>query len=144
VGNENDSNIRDSMDLDRFSTQAAIVAERLQIEDLMSSSRAAAADSPSHSPEQDRQYRKSVDQAISQAESVVSRKDILARLCPALRSASDDIREVATVVSAALLPLALSGVIAIPVTPLAFAAVALVIVRASVATLCSDVAKHDQ
>lgn len=77
-----------------------------------------------------------VDIAVAESQALLQQPSIKERLCPALRSVSDDIRDVAKIVSAAMLPLALVPGSVIPLSPLVFAAVALVIVRAGVNSIC--------
>jgi hypothetical protein len=79
-----------------------------------------------------------------QAEELVKRKDIRARLCPALTTASDDAFEIAKIITPILVPLGLAGTIALPLTPLFIAAGALVIARIGISALCADYPKKDQ
>jgi hypothetical protein len=60
-------------------------------------------------------------------------------ICAALRSTGDDLKDIAKTVAAALLPLSLAGVVALPVTPLALAAAAVLVYRLGVAAYCSNV-----
>ena len=59
-------------------------------------------------------------------------------ICAALGSAQTDIRDVTKVVGAAILPLALSGVLAIPITSIAFAVAGLLVFNAGITAFCSE------
>jgi hypothetical protein len=76
------------------------------------------------------------EKAIITAKDIVDRQDIRARLCPSLNSLADDSREIAKVVTAAMLPLAIVGTL--PLSPLVFAAVAIVIARMGIKALCPN------
>ncbi len=72
------------------------------------------------------------------AKDLVRRRDIREYLCPALRSASNDVWEVAKVATPILYSLATAGTVSIPRDPVLFAAAAIVIVRMGIASLCAD------
>ena len=65
-------------------------------------------------------------------------------ICAALISVRNDIREVTKVVGAALLPLAISGVVAVPITPMAFAFAGLIVFNIGVSTFCSGYSKNQE
>ena len=65
-------------------------------------------------------------------------------ICAALGSVKNDIRDVAKVVGAVLLPLSLSGVIAIPTTPLALAVASLIVFNAGVSAFCSEFQSNEK
>jgi hypothetical protein len=75
--------------------------------------------------------------SIKQAEKVVSNPTVKQVVCGVLSTASDDLREITKVAGAALIPLAISGVISLPMTPLALAAVGIVVFRLGVASFCA-------
>jgi hypothetical protein len=79
-----------------------------------------------------------------EAKAITARKDIRQALCPALKSASNDAFEIAKITTPILVPLALVGTIAIPLNPLLFAIIALVIARMGIASLCADFDKKDK
>lgn len=84
-----------------------------------------------------------VDQdALEKVEAIARRElqqqKVKSALCAVLRSTRDDLRSVAQVVAAALLPLTLAGTISLPATPLALAAAALIVFNAGVARYCED------
>jgi hypothetical protein len=79
-----------------------------------------------------------VSKALEHSEQVLKRPDVLARLCPALRSASGDLMEVSKLAIPVLLPLALGPQAILSLTPLAFAAVVVVIARCGVKTICPE------
>jgi hypothetical protein len=76
--------------------------------------------------------------AIKQAEAQLEKIPAKKAICAALGAGCDDLKELTKVAGAALLPLMLTGVITLPVTPLAFAAVGISIFRMSVASYCAD------
>ena len=80
------------------------------------------------------EFKETVKSVNKELENLQARKAI----CAALGSVKNDIREVAKVVGAALLPLSLSGVIAISTTPLAFAVAGLIVFNAGVSAFCSE------
>jgi hypothetical protein len=59
-------------------------------------------------------------------------------ICAALGSIKNDIRDVTKVAGAALLPLSLTGIIAIPATPMAIAVAGLIIFDAGISAFCSE------
>lgn len=79
-----------------------------------------------------------------QAEKLVSRKDIRQHLCPALQTVADDAFDIAKVVTPILVPMVLAGTISIPLNPLFFATIALVIARMGVASLCAGYPKRNE
>jgi hypothetical protein len=60
------------------------------------------------------------------------------RICEALKTSSEDLREMAKVIGAALLPLMITGVIALPATPLGIAVAALIVYRAGISAYCAS------
>ena len=87
--------------------------------------------------------KETVERAEESAKQELGKPEVKRALCAALESTGDDLVDVAKVVSAALLPLAASGVIGLGVTPLAFAVTALLIYRAGVASYCVGVRVKD-
>lgn len=73
---------------------------------------------------------------IERAEKLVSRKDIRKYLCPVLKSVSDDAFEIAKLITPILLSLSLAGTVAIPLSPILFANLAIVISKTGIAALC--------
>jgi hypothetical protein len=71
-----------------------------------------------------------------QAEALVTRPSFRQQICPALRSASDDVGEIAKLATPALLTASLGPQAPVSLTVLGCAAVAFVIARAGVATIC--------
>ncbi|MGH8476050.1 MAG: hypothetical protein ACREUI_11130 [Burkholderiales bacterium] len=66
------------------------------------------------------------------------REALRTALCPAIKSISGDVFEVAKVSTPILLSLSLAGTITLPVQPLVFGMMAVLIVRSGVATVCTD------
>jgi len=81
---------------------------------------------------------------IEAAKKLVNRKDIQMIICPALQSISDDAFEIAKVITPLLSGLAVAGVLAIPLIPSLFAAIALVVARMGVASLCNSQNNKDK
>jgi hypothetical protein len=80
------------------------------------------------------EFEETVKSVNKELENVQARKAI----CAALGSVKNDIRDVAKVVGAVLLPLSISGVVAIPTTPFAFAVAGLIVFDVGVSVFCSE------
>ncbi len=119
----------------RFTRDVVSLAIQMEVADALNGGRLAIA--PVAENELSQPISKGdVEIAIAESRILLQQPAITERLCPALRSVSDDIRDVAKIVSAAMLPLALVPGSVIPLSPLVFAAVALVLVRAGVNSIC--------
>lgn len=113
--------------------QAALLAADLYTEEMLS--KASSLSKNLYAGINSREYKESLKSVNNELEkSVEARKAI----CVALGSVKNDIREVTKVVGASLLPLSLSGVIAIPLTPLAFAVAGLIVFNAGLSAFCSE------
>lgn len=77
-------------------------------------------------------------EAVAQAEKVLAEVTIRQRLCVALASASDDVKEVAKIVCGTMVPLAIAGTLGVATTPLLLAGVTVVVLRAGIRGLCAD------
>jgi hypothetical protein len=121
----------------QFIESTAQLAEEMQLDDALRESKGMISifNQPEQSPDGP------LRQAISHAKHLLNDPTAKARICEAVKACAEDIREIAKVLSAALLPLALAGTIALPITPLAFAALAFVVARAGVHAICADPAK---
>lgn len=64
------------------------------------------------------------------------------RICEALKSVNNDAKDIAKIVCAALIPLSVSGVIALPLTPIVCFGVGLVIRRAGTSGFCAGVSEQ--
>jgi hypothetical protein len=73
---------------------------------------------------------------VPKAQRIVKRKSVRKYLCPALKSVSNDAFEIAKVIIPILAPLSQS--VKIPLDPLLFATIAIVIAKVSIAGLCAD------
>jgi len=80
---------------------------------------------------------------IKAVEEIVRRPDVREVLCPTLKSGVDDAFEIAKVITPILVPLVLAGTIAIPLNPILFATIAIVIARMGVAGLCAEYLNAD-
>ena len=77
-------------------------------------------------------------QASDLAKNEIFKPFVKEALCAALKATSNNIRDVARVVAATLLPLSIAGTISLPATPLAFAAAAVILFDIGVAAFCAD------
>jgi hypothetical protein len=82
--------------------------------------------------------------AVTAVRKPSTRHTLLRYLCPALTTASNDIKDITKIVLAVLLPLAISGKIDLPVDPTVFAGMSLLITRAGIASLCDEYDKKDK
>ena len=72
------------------------------------------------------------------ARQLLTQKEIRTRLCQALQSNSNDSFEIARIITPLLIELADAGTISIPIMPVQFASITLVIARMGIAELCAD------
>jgi hypothetical protein len=84
---------------------------------------------------------RNAEDAKRQAEEIAIRPDIRKILCAALQTTSNDAFEIAKITTPILLGLVFGGVLAIPLMPMLFAAIALTIARAGIASFCANVEK---
>jgi hypothetical protein len=70
------------------------------------------------------------------AKNLLQRKKVVAALCPALQSLSNDAFQITMVMTPTLMTLRATGAINIPLSPLYFASIALVIARMGLNSLC--------
>jgi hypothetical protein len=77
-----------------------------------------------------------VNTAMERSTSLLGRADIRQRICPGLLSINDDIKEICKVVGAVLFPLSLVPASTIPLSPLVVAAIAVMVLRAGIKTIC--------
>ena len=75
------------------------------------------------------------------AKKLVSNKEIRELLCPALRSVSTDVWEIAKIATPILYGSAMAGTISIPREAVVFAALAILVAKMGSASLCMD---HDK
>lgn len=121
----------------RFAEEVVQAAYKIEFADALGGAREAQlfpigrGESAAVSPEE-------IERAKAHAEDLIKQPTVIQRLCPALKSVSDDLGEVAKIVAATMLPLALGPQAILPITPLAFGALSVVVVRAGVRSLCSE------
>jgi hypothetical protein len=126
----------------RVTFQKDVVAAALQIElDEALGAGRAALDFPTGSGDTAAVSAADIDKAKQHAEALIKQESVLERLCPTLRTVSGDLGAVAKVITPTLLPLAIGPHALIPLTPLAFGALAFVVVRAGVSAICPDKSK---
>jgi hypothetical protein len=76
-------------------------------------------------------------EAARVAEAVLVQQPIIReRICAGLTSISDDSKDTAKIVIAALLPLSLTGTIALPLTPILVVGISLIMTRAGIRVFC--------
>jgi hypothetical protein len=77
-----------------------------------------------------------IERAKDEAEALIRNPTVLERLCPALRSVSDDLEEIAKCVAKVMLPLSFGpqGIISLKV--MVCGGMAVILVRAGVKTVC--------
>lgn len=81
-------------------------------------------------------------EAVEKAEELLERNDIRHYICPALQSISKDAYDIGKVLAAVLIPLALSNTISIPLDPVVFGLMAIMISKMGIASLCADFPKE--
>jgi hypothetical protein len=80
-----------------------------------------------------------IQAVLNTARTTVEDHELKKRLCAALKSVSKDVTEISKVVVGVCLPLSLSGHSGIPLNPLLYAGIAMVIFSAGVSALCPEV-----
>jgi hypothetical protein len=126
----------DTFDESKFNQEVVNLALQMQLSEVLEAGKLAIPLLVKSSDIQAPVKKEDIDLAITESNALLAQPSVRDRLCPALKSVSDDIREVAKVVSAAMLPLALIPGSVIPLSPLVFAAFAVVIVRAGIKSIC--------
>lgn len=81
-------------------------------------------------------------EAKKEAQKLLERKDIRHYLCPALQSISTDVYDIGKTIAVILIPLALSKAISIPLDPIIFGLMAIMISKMGIASLCTDFPKE--
>ena len=74
----------------------------------------------------------------AQAGRLLGEEEVRQHLCPSLPNVESDVRQIAKVVTSALVPLALTKTISIPLDPLFFAFLSQELARIGVAKYCAD------
>ena len=80
--------------------------------------------------------RGNIPRTVKDAEAMLKNPTIREILCPALHSGLKDTYDIAKRVTPILIPFALAGTIAIPLNPVLFAVISIVIARMGAASLC--------
>jgi len=79
------------------------------------------------------------DEIIEKSNKILEKEpSIKKHLCPALKSISEDIKDIGVIVTSTLYPLSVAGALAIPANPLLFAGIVMIIFRAGIASFCRD------
>lgn len=78
---------------------------------------------------------------VKDAHQIIQQPNVRQRLCAALLSGTGDAFDIGKTLVPILIPLSLAGTIAVPVTPVVVAAVALTIARMGVGAFCTEPTK---
>lgn len=81
---------------------------------------------------------------IQAAYEFLMRQDIKPYICPVLKSLTNDVCDIGKTLVPVLVPLALAGTISIPLDPIFFGILALMITKAGISTICPDDQKNDK
>ena len=74
--------------------------------------------------------------SMREAKEIITKNNLKAYLCSALQTLSNDTFEIANVTTPILLGLVGGGILIIPLSPMIFAAIALIIARSGIASFC--------
>ena len=86
--------------------------------------------------------QKEAEQAEAYAKEIIKQQpQIRERICEALKSVNDDAKDIAKIICAALLPLSITGVITLPLTPIVCLGIGLVVWRAGTSGFCTGVGR---
>jgi hypothetical protein len=88
-------------------------------------------------PLQPRPYSSGFEESKKEAEQIVKRKDIKQIICPALTNVANDTANVVNAITPGLVTAVLAGTLAIPLNPVLFGWIAVVIFKAGVASICT-------
>ncbi len=88
------------------------------------------------------QRKKEQEEQRVLATKILITEKILTRICPALQSISNASHDIAKIIVPILIPLVLAGTLTIPLQPLIFSYIAILISRMGVASLCADYSKN--
>lgn len=77
-----------------------------------------------------------LQELLDSSERTIKQNKIKSKICPALKSIRDDLQDINKVVIKILVPIAIVG--AIPLNPLFFAGMSIVILKAGISTYCSN------
>lgn len=70
---------------------------------------------------------------------IVNSVAVKSKICAGIKSATNNVKEIAKIVLASLLPLSLAGTIAVPLTPMLLAAVILTVLDSGIAAYCDGI-----
>jgi hypothetical protein len=82
--------------------------------------------------------------SIQKAQVFLARRDIRDYLCPALQTAVDDAFEIAKIITPILFGLVIAGTLSIPLVPIFFASISLLVSRMGIASLCLEYDKENK
>ncbi|MDJ0901575.1 MAG: hypothetical protein QNJ55_22485 [Xenococcus sp. MO_188.B8] len=72
------------------------------------------------------------------AKQLLNRKDIIAYLCPALQTVSNDVFAIGNTISQVIVPLVIAQTLSVPLVPILIASMAMLIMRLGISTLCAN------
>ena len=75
----------------------------------------------------DETEKEEFDDAIEKSAELVKKKSVIEKICPALKSISGDLKEVAKVVTASLLPLSMIANPIVPLSPLIYGGISVIV-----------------
>ena len=127
----------EQLDEIRFQEDVVAAALRIELAEELGTGRAAL-DFPTGSGDTAAASVAELAKAKRDAEVLIKQESVLDRLCPTLRTVSGDLGTVAKAITPILLPLAIGPQAVIPLTPLAFGALAVMVVRAGVSAICPE------
>ncbi|MEH2026327.1 hypothetical protein [Nostoc sp.] len=78
------------------------------------------------------------EKSKQEVEEALKSKDIKKRICPALKSVTDEASNIANAITPVLVGAVLGGTLVIPLNPIFFGWMAVVIAKAGAAALCAD------
>jgi hypothetical protein len=126
-----------NLDQHRFAEEVVEAAYQIELMDALGGAREAQS-FPTGRDESASLFPEEIARAKAHAEELIKQHPVLDRLCPAMKSVSGDLAEVAKTVAAAMLPLSLGPQAILPLTPLVFGALAVVVFRVGVRTVCPE------
>ncbi|MEB3177634.1 MAG: hypothetical protein VKL59_01110 [Nostocaceae cyanobacterium] len=85
---------------------------------------------------QPKAFSSGFEESKKEAEEILARQDIKAILCPALKNITNDAYDLANAITPLLFGAVIAGTIVVPLNPVFFGWVAIVIAKAGAASLC--------
>ena len=130
------------MDIEEITDLAVLIQVRLELKDSLSLN-----DLPDEydsiildylNQNSDVQPIENINDLLEHAKDDIERFNLKSILCPYLTVLSEDISDFAKVTYTVLLPLTITGTLSIPLSPILFAAIAVIFYRGSSKLICKD------